>query len=330
MISRSCGLDSEGVIRMVKSRLRAVVTGAAGFIGSHLVDALLQRQYTVVGLDNMSTGCASNLQDALESKSFTLIEGDIRNLEEVQEACRDVDVIFHLAAATKVAESVRNPRLYHDVNVTGTLNVIMSAIKAEARRLVFASSAAVYGTPSQVPTPETAPRNPLSPYGASKVAGELFCQTVTLNNAMESVLLRFFNVYGPRQLAEGEAGVVGSFIHRALNGESLVIFGDGHQTRDFIFIEDVVEAMIRSATYQIRDTLPFNVGTGQPLSILELAKEVQRQNPRGSSEIVFEKTRTGDIYHSVAAVERMQHHLQFKAQHNISQGLSKTLKEQSS
>lgn len=310
----------------MKSQLKALVTGASGFIGSHLVDALLKRQYRVIGLDNMTTGRISNLQDAMEYKSFTLIKGDIRDADEVQEACRDVDVVFHLAAVTKVAESVRNPRMYHDVNVTGTLNVIAAAIKAEARRLVFASSAAVYGTPSQVPTPEAAPRNPLSPYGASKVAGELFCQTITLNNTMESVLLRFFNVYGPRQLAESEAGVVSSFIHRALSGKSLVIFGDGHQTRDFIFVEDVVEAIIRAATYQIMDALPFNVGTGLPLSILELAKEIQRQCPGGSPEIIFEKTRTGDIYHSVAAVGRMQHQLQFKAQHNISQGLSKTLK----
>ncbi len=313
---------------MTKSKLRALVTGAAGFIGSHLVDTLLKRRYNVIGFDNMTTGRLSNLQLALESKAFTLIKGDVRDVDEVQAACRDVDVVFHLAALTKVAESVRNPRIYHDVNVTGTLNVIESVIETEVKRMVFASSAAVYGTPTQVPTPEDAPRRPLSPYGASKVAGELFCQTVTANNAAESVLLRFFNVYGPRQLAEGEAGVVSSFIHRANNGQPLVIFGDGHQTRDFVFVDDVVETMIRAATYQIRKPLPINVGTGQPLSILELAKEVQRQSLGGSSEIVFEKTRSGDIYHSVAAVGRMQHQLQFKAQHNISQGLSKTLNQQ--
>ncbi len=310
---------------MTKSQLKALVTGAAGFIGSHLVDTLLKRQYHVVGYDNMTTGRVSNLEHAMESKVFSLIKGDIRDLEDVRAACRDVDVVFHLAAATKVAESVRDPRLYHDVNVTGTLNVITSATKSGARRLVFASSAAVYGTPGEVPTPETAPRVPLSPYGASKVAGELFCQTITAHNPTESVLLRFFNVYGPRQLAEGEAGVVCSFLHRALAGEPLVIFGDGHQTRDFIYVDDVVEAMIRSATYQIRDSLPFNIGTGHPVSILELAKEVQRQCLDSSSEIAFEKTRSGDIYHSVAAVERMQHQLQFKAEHNISQGISKTL-----
>jgi nucleoside-diphosphate-sugar epimerase len=310
---------------MTKSQLKALVTGAAGFIGSHLVDTLLERQYNVVGFDNMTTGRISNLQHAMESKAFTLIKGDVRDLEELRAACREVDVVFHLAAATKVAESVRDPRLYHDVNVTGTLNVITSAVESEARRLVFASSAAVYGTPSQVPTPEGAPRTPLSPYGASKVAGELFCQTIAAHNPTESVLLRFFNVYGPRQLAEGEAGVVCSFIHRALTGGSMVIFGDGHQTRDFIFVDDVVEAMLRAATYQIRDSLPFNVGTGHPVSILELAREVQRQCPDSSSEIVFEKTRTGDIYHSVAAVGRMQHQLQFKAGYNISQGISKTL-----
>jgi UDP-glucose 4-epimerase len=311
---------------MAKSQLSALVTGAAGFIGSHLVETLLKRQYTVVGLDNLTTGRMANLAAARRSKAFQMIKGDIRDVDEVQAACQSVDVVFHLAALTKVAESVRNPRIYHDVNVTGSLNVVERAAAAGARRLVFASSAAVYGTPSQVPTPESAPRHPLSPYGASKVAGELFCQTMTAHNGMEAVLLRFFNVYGPRQLAEGEAGVVSSFIHRAKSQEPLVIFGDGHQTRDFIFVDDVVEAMIRAATYQIRDALPFNVGTGLPVSILELAEEVQRQCNSGGSEIVFEKTRSGDIYHSVAAVGRMQHQLQFKAKHNISQGLRETIK----
>lgn len=268
----------------------------------------------------------SNLQEALESRAFRLIKGDIQDVGVVRAACQGTDVVFHLAALTKVAESVRNPRIYHDVNVTGTLNVVEGAVDAGVRRVVFASSAAAYGTPIEVPTPETAQINPLSPYGASKVAGELFCQTMTAHNDMESVILRFFNVYGPRQLAEGEAGVVSSFIHRAQSGQPLVIFGDGLQTRDFIFVGDVVEAMTCAATYQIRDNLPFNVGTGLPLSILELAEEVQRQCNSGSSEITFEKTRSGDIYHSVASVERMQQLLQFKAKHNISQGLRETLK----
>jgi len=313
---------------MARSRnSTALVTGAAGFIGSHLVDALLAHKERVVGFDDFSTGNRTNLSAALSHDSFTLVTGDIRDAHAIQEACRSVDVVYHLAAATRVSESMRDPRKYHDINVTGTLNVVTAAVATGVTRMVFTSSAAVYGKPLTVPTPETIPPSPLSPYGASKVAAELFCQTIGMANGLQARILRLFNVYGPRQPAEDESGVVSIFIHRAQSGQPLVIFGDGHQTRDLIYVDDVVEALIRAGTLPKVPSEPINIGTGRPVSIRQLAEEVQRHCPSHNSGIVFQAARPGDIRHSVAAVGRMQQFLRFAAQHDLQKGLAKMCAE---
>ena len=308
----------------VDERFTALVTGAAGFIGSHLVDALLVRGCKVVGFDNFSTGSRDNLRLALKHEAFTLISGDIRDAEAVKEACRGVDVVFHLAAVTKVSESIRKPHKYQEINVEGTLNVVTGAAVAGVKRIVFASSAAVYGNPTKIPTPENVTPNPYSPYGASKLAAELFCQTVGAHHGLEVVPLRLFNVYGPRQATEDDAGVVGIFIHRALSGQPIIIFGDGGQTRDFIYVEDVVEAMMNAATVPLPDRHPINVGTGHPITIRRLAEEVLRQC-RSNQEIITRSSRPGDIYRSVASVERMRKILGFKARYDLRHGLRKTI-----
>lgn len=311
---------------MVSSGLEgvALVTGAAGFIGSHLVDALLARNKRVVGFDNFSTGKQANLAAALHRDRFTLVTGDVRDEHAIQEACRKVNIVYHLAAASSVSESMRDPRKYHDINVTGTLNVLLAAVAAGAKRFVFTSSAAVYGRPETVPTHETAFANPLSPYGASKRAAELFCQAIGTANGLEARILRLFNVYGPRQPADDEGGVVSIFIRCAWARQPLIIFGDGQQTRDLIHVDDVVEALIRAGRLPKVPSDPINIGTGRPVSIRELAEEIQRGCPNRGSEIVFRAPRPGDIKHSVAAIDRMQQFLRFTAQHDLQKGLEKT------
>jgi UDP-glucose 4-epimerase len=309
---------------VARKQSTVLVTGASGFIGSHLVDALLARSYNVVGLDNFSAGSRGNLKDAAEQDAFTLVTADIRDSKVVEEACRHVDTVYHLAAVTSVAESVRDPRKYHENNVTGTLNVIMGAVAAGVHRLVFPSTAAVYGKAETVPIPETAPANPLSPYGATKVAGEVFCHTIGIANGMETRVLRLFNVYGPRQPAEGaQAGVVSRFIHHTRTGQSLTIFGDGNQTRDFIYVDDAVEAIIRAGTLAMIPPAPINVGTGHGVSIKSLAAEVQRHCPSPGLKTTFETARPGDIRHSVAAVDRLEKLLGFKARYDLATGIQR-------
>jgi UDP-glucose 4-epimerase len=300
------------------------VTGAAGFIGSHLVDALLARSYNVVGLDNLSTGSRRNLKDAGGQDAFTLVTADIRDSKAVEEACRHVDTVYHLAAVTSVAESVRDPRKYHENNVTGTLNVILGAVAAGVHRLVFTSTAAVYGKAETVPIPETVPANPLSPYGATKLAGEVFCQTIAMANGMEARVLRLFNAYGPRQPAEGaQAGVVSRFIHHIRTGQPLTIFGDGNQTRDFIYVDDAVEAIIRAGTLATIPPAPINVGTGHGVSIKSLTAEVQRHCSSSGFKTTFKPARPGDIRYSVAVVDRLEKLLGFRARYDLAAGIQR-------
>ncbi|MFX1577825.1 MAG: NAD-dependent epimerase/dehydratase family protein [Promethearchaeota archaeon] len=303
------------------TRPQVLVTGAAGFVGSHLVDALLLQDWTVVGFDNLTTGTLENLANARLQETFTLIEGDICDPKAVAKACEGCAIVFHLAAVTKVAESLRQPHKYQEINVTGTHHVLTGAVQAKVQRIVFASSAAVYGPPETVPIPEDSATEPLSPYGASKLEGEQLCQTIAAQHNLIIPQLRLFNIYGPRQHAANQAGVVSIFMDRAHKGLPLTIFGDGNQTRDFIYIEDVIEAFLRTATRQSVSTGPMNVGTGIPVSLRELAEAVQHQVPTCSTEIQFAPPRPGDIYHSVAQITRMQHQLDFTPTFTLHDGL---------
>ncbi len=312
---------------MTERAQRILVTGAAGFVGSHLVEALLARGDHVVGLDNLSTGHQANLEQALASEAFTFVQGDIRDQAVVTQACQGVDLVYHLAAVISPSASLQDPETYHAVNVTGTLNVILAALHAEVRRLVFASSAAVYGTAPGLPVKETMPLSPLSPYGATKIAGEYYCQTLTAAQPMEVSILRFFNLYGPRQPVKGEAGVISLFLHRLQQGQPLILFGDGQQTRDFLFIHDAVNVLLRCAEVAELPPLPINVGTGQAVSIRALIDLLENLWPEGSIQIREEPARAGDIYHSVADVTRLQELLQYQAQYPLRHGLKATIQQ---
>jgi UDP-glucose 4-epimerase len=299
-----------------------VVTGAAGFVGSHLVAALLRQHWQVVGFDNLTTGTRHNLDRARDQATFRFLEGDIRDAAAVQHACDGCAVVIHLAAVTRVAESLQHPHKYAAINVMGTQTVLASAIHAGVERVVFASSAAVYGTPETTPIPEEASTQPLSPYGRSKLTGEHLCQSAAHEHGICAPQLRVFNIYGPRQPTDNEAGVVAIFLDRARKGLPLIIYGDGNQTRDFIYIADVIDAFIQAATLEKVPSEPINVGTGIPVSIRELAEAVHQHLPSGSKEIHFAPPRPGDIYHSVAQIDRLQDWLHFTPRYTLQEGLS--------
>jgi len=276
-----------------------VVTGGAGFIGSNLVEALSKKNQVIV-VDDLSTGNIENIQNLINSHSITFVKGSVTNIDLLQRAFKNVDYVFHQAAMVSVSLSMKYPVLTHDVNVNGTLNVLIAARDNNVEKVVFASSCAVYGNQSDLPIKETTPHNPLSPYATSKIMCENYCQNFTELYNLSTTSLRYFNVYGPRQNPAGEyAAVIPKFIIRALNGKPLVIFGDGKQTRDFIFINDVIEANILAAKSSSDGV--FNIGNGTPISINEVAKLVMKITGT-DLDIIYSDVRQDDIRHSFADI----------------------------
>ncbi len=272
--------------------MRALVTGGAGFIGSHLVDRLLADGDSVSVIDDLSTGSSNNVPPQAHLHRVDI--GDWNALRDVVTAFRP-DVLFHAAAQTDVGRSIREPDYDARVNVLGGLNVLRAAAAAGARRVVYASSAAVYGPPERLPVPETHPTRPISDYGSSKLALEHYLNAYQARGLIEYAALRFANVYGPRQRSDGEGGVVAIFTDRMLAGKPVTVFGDGNKTRDYIYVGDVVDATIRAASGPTG--VVANLGWGREVSDLELFREVAAAT-RYSREPTFAPDRPGDIAHS--------------------------------
>lgn len=278
---------------------KVLVTGGAGFIGSHVADAYVASGADVWVLDNLSSGRRSNVPDAA-----TFVEMDIRD-PGVRDLFREVrfDVVNHHAAQIDVRVSVTDPEKDASINLLGLLNITEGAREVGTKRIVFVSSGGVvYGEPEQIPTPEGAPKLPLSPYGVTKLGGEFYLNYYRSVHGMEYVALRYSNVFGPRQDPHGEAGVVAIFCTRLLNGQGLTVFGDGEQTRDYVFVKDVVAANMLATDVELGDgegldSRAFNVGTGVATSVLKLAETVQ--GIAGSSEpLNHEEARKGELRHS--------------------------------
>ena len=300
------------------------MTGGAGFIGSHVVDRLVHAGHDVIVLDNFSTGRARNLSHSEGQPNFQLVRADIRSIpRSFMKRVRRVDRVVHLAAFTSVQQSIRDPVFTTEVNVVGTLNVLEAAKALKAERLVFASSAAVYGTPRAFPIAEEASISPISPYGASKAASEHYLRSFEENHGIEAVSLRLFNVYGPRQTPSQYAGVITIFAKRALNQQPLQVFGDGTQTRDFVFISDVVDATIAALERDFQSRV-FNIASGSETTILELAKTMQRIT-KSQPDLRFCPPLTGDIVRSVADITRARNELEFVARTPVDDGLSATV-----
>lgn len=301
----------------------SLVTGGAGFIGSTLVRALVDRGDEVRVLDNFSTGKRENLS-AVASK-IKLIEGDIRDSVLVAQAVQGVDYIFHQAAFVSVPLSVEDPATCFDVNVAGTLNVLSAAQRAGVGRVVLASSAAVYGDNTNMPLTENSRLTSLSPYAAAKRTTEIYADMYTRTFNLEVVALRYFNVYGPHQSLESDyAAAIPIFIRRLLRGEKPIIYGNGLQSRDFVFVEDVARANLLAAEVEDAPGQVFNICTGEEINVIDLV-EALRALIAHSPEADFGPERPGDIYRSVGDPSLARDVLGFQPQTNLSEGFAKTV-----
>ncbi len=307
---------------------RSLVTGGAGFIGSHIVCALLEHGHAVRVLDNFSTGKRENLDGLKNSKNGThleILEGDLRDALKVAQAVRDVETIFHEAAFVSVPESMEKPQDCFDVNITATSNLFEVARKAGVARVVIASSAAVYGDSDALPLTENVPLRPLSPYAVSKRVGELLAVLYNESFGLEVTALRYFNVYGPRQRPDSMyAAVVPIFIRRLLDGQAVTIFGDGGQTRDLIFVDDVVRANLIAAEQPGAAGQILNVSTGRETRILDLVEVLYNLFPNAPKPI-FAAARAGDIYNSVGSPTKAEKVIGFKTQTSLEDGLRATV-----
>ncbi len=300
---------------MIKNKF-IVVTGGAGFIGSHIAEEL-SRDNDVIVIDNLYSGKVENVPENVK-----FIQADIRDYESIAEIISQADYVFHEAALVSVVESIEKPILTEEINVLGTLN-ILKALSEGHGKLIFASSAAVYGDNQNLPLKEDEKPKPLSPYGVTKVSGEYYCRVFYELYGVPTVTLRYFNVFGERQGYNQYAGVISIFINRALKNEPLIIFGDGKQTRDFIYVKDVVKANILVAEKEKANGEVFNVARGERTTILELAmKIIDATNSLGS--IIFDKPRPGDIKHSQADISKIKK-LGFKPEYPLEEGLLRTI-----
>ncbi|GAB4491501.1 MAG: SDR family oxidoreductase [Anaerolineales bacterium] len=307
-----------------------LVTGGAGFIGSHLVRALLQQGDFVRVLDNFSSGRRENLTPVSGSPNFELLEGDLRDPSALEKACAGIDFIFHEAAFVSVPQSMQEPLTCFEINQRGTELLLEAARRAGVRRVVLASSAAVYGDLEQMPLEEDFPLRPLSPYAVSKRVDELYAQMYTRSFGLEVAALRYFNVYGPRQRPDSMyAAAVPIFTRRLLDGQPITIYGDGGQTRDLIFVGDVVRANLIASQHPAAPGQVFNVCTGAETRVLDLVETLRGFFPAAAAPS-FAPVRAGDIYRSLGSPAKAQKMLGFRAQTSLADGLRAVVEEMKS
>jgi UDP-glucose 4-epimerase len=301
----------------------ALVTGGAGFIGSHLVDALLAGGWRVRVLDDFSSGRDENLREALGK--IELVRGDLCDGEVIARAARGVELVFHQGAVPSVPRSVAEPLRTHEVNATGTLRVLEAARRAGVRRVVYAASSSAYGDTPELPKVETMPANPRSPYALQKWAGETYCRLYHELYGLETVALRYFNVFGPRQNPESEyAAVVPRFVTACLRGARPVVYGDGGQTRDFTYVADAVGANLLAADAPRAAGAVVNVAGGRRVSLLELLAEIGELCGR-LPEPRHEPARAGDVRDSLADLARARALLGFEPMVSLREGLARTV-----
>ena len=302
--------------------MRYLVTGGAGFIGSNTVDELVRRDHSVVVLDDISAGKEENLSQVAGEIEF--IRGSITDLEAVRAACRGVDYVLHLAARTSVPRSVKDPLETNRVNVDGTLNVLVAARDAKVRRVVFAGSSAVYGETPTLPKVETMMPVPISPYGVSKLVGETYARAFGRVYGLENVSLRYFNVFGPRQDPSSPySGVLSRFITALLDGAQPVVFGDGEQSRDFTYVDNVVEANLLACEAAKASGTAINVGTGSRFTLNHTLKLLEKIAGRPAKP-KYDPPREGDIRDSQADIELARTLLGYSPRVGFEEGLRRT------
>jgi UDP-glucose 4-epimerase len=305
---------------------KILVTGGAGFIGSHLVAKLAEQGNYVRVLDNLSTGKLSNIDALLKDGLVDFVKGDIRDVSTVKAAVSGVDVVFHLAAQISVPLSILNPKLNHEINVVGTSNLLNASKREGVGKFVFISSCAVYGEPVYLPIDETHPTNPISPYAESKLISEQECLRRSPEHEIETVVVRFFNVYGPKQGLNDYSGVIVKFIEKIKQKLPLTIFGDGQQTRDFVFVQDIADALLLASQNNDANGQIFNIGTGKATTIKSLA-ETLLQLSDSKVKMQFVTERSGDIKHSYANISKANELLGYKPEFSLTEGLKALLHE---
>lgn len=304
---------------------RILVTGGAGFIGSHVVDTLLDKGYSVRVLDDLSTGKLTNLP--VDNPNLCLVVGDVADASMVERAMSDCRAVVHLAAVASVQASVEDPLRTHQSNFIGTVNVCEAMRQANVKRLVFASSAAVYGNNGEgASVHEDTPKAPLTPYAADKLASEHYLDFYRRQHGLEPAILRFFNIFGPRQDPSSPySGVISIFSERARNDAPITIFGDGEQTRDFVYVGDLVKILIQALEYPQPLSQPINVGLSRSISLNDLIAELSVALGKTLS-FQFESPRPGDIRHSRADNRRLLEYFSLNMPTSLAEGLSRLLK----
>jgi UDP-glucose 4-epimerase len=301
---------------------KVLVTGGAGFIGSHTVDALLERGSQVWVLDNLSTGTLRNLRRWRGNPKFHFRKNTVIQSKIVDSLAGKVDAVLHLAAIVSPYLSVKKPQIVNEVNVSGTLNVLRAAVKRKVERIVFASSSSVYGNQTILPISESNPLEPVTPYGVSKLAAEKYCGAFHQTYGLSTVSVRYFNVYGQRQSANPYSGIIAIFTNKLSRGLQPTIYGDGEQTRDFIHVSDVVKANLRALETERGIGQAFNVGTGQSTSIRQLYATLAELSNKPEMAPAYADERPSDIKHSYANMERARDILGFEPKIELKQGLN--------
>ena len=303
---------------------KIVVTGGAGFIGSNIVHAIYKDNEVTV-IDDLSTGNLENIITLVDEESIKLVKGSITDLKLLQENFSDVDYVLHQAAIPSVPRSIKNPIASNKANIDGTLNVLVAARDSDVKKVVYASSSSVYGDTPTLPKVETMPTFPLSPYAISKLTGEHYCRVFYEIYGLRTTSLRYFNVYGPRQNPKSEyAAVVPRFISSISKGRPIEIYGDGEQTRDFTFVEDVINANLLSCVSKKSDGNALNIAGGKRISVNDLALKIMKLIGK-DVEIIYRERREGDVKDSLADISLAKNLIDYTPKYSLDNGLTKTV-----
>jgi dTDP-glucose 4,6-dehydratase len=302
---------------------KILVAGGAGFIGSHIVDKLIKADAEVTVLDNLYTGQLENLKEHKQNKDFLFVKGDVRNFNLVKNLVNTVDAVFNLAAVVSVPKSIENPLLVNDVNVNGTLNLLRASLDSDVKRFIQASSASVYGDTQTLPVHEEMAPKPISPYAVAELAAESYAKVFHHVYGLETVCLRYFNVFGPRQTYSAYSGVITIFVNQLLRNHPPTILGDGEQTRDFVFVEDVASANLLALKKKEAAGEIFNISTGKATSINRLVQMLQEIMRQTKMKPIHRETRPGDIRYSYASIEKAKRILGYEPMSSLQKGLKK-------
>jgi dTDP-glucose 4,6-dehydratase len=306
---------------VVQKNSKILVTGGAGFIGSHIVDKLIESDADVTILDNLDTGKMENIAQHEQNINFHFVKGDIRNFNIVKQLVKDTDAVFNIAAIASVQRSIENPLLVNEVNVEGTLNLLKASVDSNVKRFIQVSSAAVYGDTQTLPVREDFNPMPLSPYAVSKLAAENYALVFNKIYGLETVCLRYFNVYGPRQANNDYSGVITIFANALLNNQPPNVFGDGEQTRDFVFVKDVISANLLALTEKNAVGEVFNIATGKSTTINKIVQILQEIMGKKELKPVHQETKEGDIRHSYGSIEKARTRIGYEPKISLKEGL---------